>query len=454
MSSDPSAPSRLRMYVVGGVVAVVAVALAGFGVPALMDMMQGDPWLEHGFTKGQRRALKKHFDEGIVPDKKDGGVAGGALCLIHQGEVVVKTAFGYADVESERPFTTTDPVRLASASKPITATVLLVMHDQGLVDIDEPISTYLQEFKRVKLQDGGFARRAPTIREAFSHMGGMPPNKDVDDDRRQTLFSTGPETITRALARFGLVHEPGIKEVYSGVGYIVASRVAEVVAGKGFEEVMGETLLDPLGMTDTTFRATESLVGRMPTLYQLAPWGFDPQPPMPVGEAEINPAGGLISTLEDMATFYSLHANRGDHDGKRLLSQATIEQMYMPQSDSGEHGLGFNTDEYKGDGESAGKVMHGGKTGVYAWLDFDTDLVGILLTQTDTTQNRDFRFKLVDMVTQFAATNTHAEGSKRDDMARPGGEAGGEAHAAEGDGGRAGRGGGGGGKRGKSKARR
>jgi CubicO group peptidase (beta-lactamase class C family) len=412
MSDGTNTPSNTPKLVGGLIALLLIVGVAGFGVPAILGMLEGDAWIEHDFTKGQRRALTNHMMEGTVPQPELGGVAGGALALIHHGEFIMKTSFGYADVDAKTPFTTSQPVRLASASKPITATVLLVLHDKGLLDIDEPIDSYLPELKRIKIQDGGVATRAPTIRECFSHMGGLPPNKDVDDDRRQQLFSTGPDTIVRALGRFGLSHNPGTKEVYSGIGYIVAARVSEVLLQMDFEGVMIQELLKPLGMTKTTFRPTQDLIDQMPTLYNLEKWGFDPQPPPPVG-GEINPAGGLLSTLDDMAVFYQLHARRGAYDGGRLLSQDTIEQMYMAQSKSGEHGLGFNTDENKGKGAPAGTVMHGGKTGTYAWLDFDNDLVGILLTQTSTTGNREFRFKLVDMITQFADKLPENQGRPR-----------------------------------------
>lgn len=406
----------MKKYVIGAVVAVAVLAVAGLAGPSLMRMTGGDTWLDHGFTKQQRRQIGRHL---ATCDKvgENGGVAGGAFALYHRGDLVFKKAFGQSNRDKGTEFTTRDPVRLASASKPITATVIMMLHDRGYLDVDEPISTYLEEFQGVRLRGKGKAKRAPTVREMLTHMGGLPANRDVDDDRRASLFSSGTETLVRATTRFGLAYEPGEDEIYSGVGFIIAARAAEVVmGGRDFEQIMKEVLLDPLGMTSTTFRATEDIVARMPVLYSLQEGTFVAEADLPVegGDSPINPAGGLLSNLDDMALFYGLHANQGIHEGKRYMGAEALADMYVAHSRSGEHGLGFNV-EFTNDGEHTGRVMHGGKSGVYAWLDFENELVGILLAQTDTTGNRDFRFKLVDMVTEF----TEGLGGGGEDDAEP-----------------------------------
>ena len=389
-------PSTIRT------VAAVMVATLVLLVVAWSRGIGGDPWIRHGFTEKQRVNVRKTLRQGVTA----GHVAGGALTLTHRGEEVFAEGFGYADIASEEAFTLDHPVRMASLSKPITATVFGVMVDKGWLDWDKPIGEWLPEFRRPWVRDGQERVTAPSIRQILAHEGGLPPNQDIPSDKRPLLNTMGPQGVVDLVNQLGLAYEPGTKELYSGAGFQVAARCAELAHPAGdtdFEEIAQELVIKPLSMHRSTFRPRKNLIDKMPTLYRRTDDGFKKQPRLPahLPPDAINPAGGFVTSARDLTRFYQMHWNDGEYDGLRLLQERTALEMRRPQSRSKQYGLGFHL-ERVGEDDSVGMIKHGGLTGTFAWMDFENDLVGVLLTQTLTQQNRDFRFALVGQLTEYA----------------------------------------------------
>jgi arylsulfatase A-like enzyme/CubicO group peptidase (beta-lactamase class C family) len=337
-------------------------------------------WEGHGFLPQGREPIRRKFEEAIA----GGVIPGGALMLLHRGEVVMREAFGVAELDSRRPFSVETPCRIASLTKPHTATLLVMLEEQGWLRLDDTVDRYLPEFQQVRVQGQGPARRSPTIRECLSHTAGFPGN-DARRDNREGLaeLATLGEVVAR-LAGQELMAEPGTRYDYSGYGYMVAGRVAEVVTGRCFQDLMRRQVLAPLGMTTATFVPSESLQPLLPEAYDRDPAGKLVARDRELALRSINPGGGLISTLDDLGRFLLLHRNRGKVAARTVVTAQALERMYQPQpSTKGQgYGLGFNLLSKNVDGKVT-RIQHTGASGTLAMLDFERDFIVILLTQVD-----------------------------------------------------------------------
>jgi CubicO group peptidase (beta-lactamase class C family) len=136
------------------------------------DERDGDAWLAHGLTVEQRDQIRAAFRRGI--DQKV--IPGGNLLLIHKGESVFREACGRRDIKLERPFEVDTPCRIASLTKPHTATTLVILAEREQLSLNVPVEEYLPVFKGIKARGGEAARRSPTLLECLSHTTGFPGN--------------------------------------------------------------------------------------------------------------------------------------------------------------------------------------------------------------------------------------------------------------------------------------
>jgi haloalkane dehalogenase len=280
-----------------------------------------------------------------------GGAASGASMLIaHKGEIVFQEAYGNLQIDK--------PAFIASSTKPITATTVLTVVDEGKLNLDDKISKYLPEFKGTKVENA-------TVRQLLSHTSGIKGNYPGGRPKTGTLAE-----FSRGIAQNGTLVEPG-EFNYSGVGMDIAARIAEVATGKTFEELLRIRILEPLGMKNTKFRLAA-----------------DPASVKPGEGRYISGGGGLDTTLSDIAAFYQMQINGGTYNGKRILSEKMIAEMHRKQSTPtgnanvyGEgYGLGFALNRL--DKNSIPQTYgHSGALGTAAWADTDRDLVVIVFTQ-------------------------------------------------------------------------
>ncbi len=353
-------------------------------------------WRAHGFTSAQRAALRAVWHWGIA----EKFVPGGAMLVIHRGDTVFREAFGVADLATGRPFTVDSPCRLASVTKPFTATLLARLVEEGRLGWDDPVDKFLPAFAALEVRGQGRAPRAPTVRELLSHTAGFPGN----DERRAGAVDIPPEgtlaEVAAALARSGLVRPPGSGYAYSGFGYMVAGRVAEVAAGREFPALLQEKLLTPIGAPQAVFlpAASTAVRERMPTMYDRIDGRLVPAAAAGREEAAVkfpNPGGGLVASLDDVGRFLLLHRNRGGVDGQALLQPATLRDLYIrqPATPREGYGLGFNLLHTGPDG-TTDRVQHTGASGTLAWIDFERDVLVVVLTQVPTKQRLPFGQRL------------------------------------------------------------
>lgn len=326
------------------------------------------------------------------------GVLSGAVTLVaHEGEVIHLSPVGLANIEENRPMKPDTLFAIASMTKPVTATAVMILKDEGKLSLDDPISKYVPEFKDAKLKDGNKPKREVTLRDVMTHTSGLGGD--------QRLEGTIEETAKKLAAR-PLDFEPGTKWQYSP-GLTVAARCVEVASGMPYEEFLAQRIFQPLGMKDTTFRPSDAQLERLATLYEpgeggkgLRPtkhWINDPEETKTRGP---NPSGGLFSTAADMNRFYQMVLAGGELDGKRIVSRESVKEMTSVQTndiktgftDGNGWGLGWCVvREPQGvtASLSPGSFGHGGAFGTQGWVDPQRQIVYVLMIQRSGLPNSD-----------------------------------------------------------------
>jgi CubicO group peptidase (beta-lactamase class C family) len=275
---------------------------------------------------------------------------------------------------------------VASMTKPITATAVMILCDEGKVSLDDPVAKYIPEFEKATL-NGKPLEQPITVRHVLTHTSGL----TGDQQNQGSLEETAKKLAARPLG-----FAPGAKWEYSP-GLSVAGRVVEVASGQPFDEFLRDRIFEPLGMNDTTFNPTEKQQKRLAKLYKPGPdkqslvaakhWINDLSP----GRTP-NPSGGLFSTAADMAQFYQAILNGGELNGRRIVSEESVRQMTTLQTkdlrtgftDGNGWGLGWCVvREPQGVTRmlSPGTYGHGGAFGTQGWVDPERRMIFVLMIQ-------------------------------------------------------------------------
>jgi CubicO group peptidase (beta-lactamase class C family) len=301
-----------------------------------------------------------YLDARIPGWMEEDGIPGASVLLIENSEVMWSGAYGYADLEAERPLTTASLMMAHSISKSVTAWGVMRLVEEGRVGLDDPVEPYLEKhLGGWRFPASPFAAEGVTVRRLLSHSAGVPLGAlGVEYGPREPI-PTLTETLTGDEVR--LVREPGEAFAYSNAGYALLELLVEEVTGQHFEDYMREEVLAPLGMTHSTFAWREEMAAEVPTGYDLR---GDPVYPYLY---PYRASGGLFTTLDDVGRFVlaGLAPARGaDHEV--LLAPQSIEAMHTPQVPvpglfgvvADGYGLGHFTETLP-DGRSA--VWHGGQ---------------------------------------------------------------------------------------------
>lgn len=304
----------------------------------------------------------------LRPFFERGAVAGAVALVATDQETLHIAAFGSGDMGRQQPMRTDALFWIASETKPVTAAAVMMLVDEGRVSLDDPVAKYLPEFNeqmvvvektadRITLER---PRRGFTLRDALSHMTGLPFKSSVESP---TLDALPLATAVRSYAALPLQWQPGTRYQYSNAGINTAARVLEVVSGMPYETFLEERIFKPLGMQDTTFWPSAEQLQRLATSYkpdetktklvettvgQLTYPLDDRTRRFPM------PAGGLFSTAGDMARFGQMLLRGGELNGRRVLSEASVAEMcrrQTPDSVKERYGLGLAVgDDFFGHG--------------------------------------------------------------------------------------------------------
>jgi CubicO group peptidase (beta-lactamase class C family) len=328
-------------------------------------------------------------------------VAGAVTLVASPSAILHLDAAGRADLGSGRALRPNDIFWIASMTKPIAGTAVMMLADEGKLSIDDPVAKHLPAFGNLKLADGRPAN--VTIRHLLTHTSGL--GEISPDEARQC--KTLAEATERYLSR-PVAFEPGSKWVYCQSGINTAARIVEVLSGAPFDQFCQERLFGPLGMKDTTFYLSEEQLPRLARSYRRTDDGRleETTPYMLLGQTPTSrdrfPAanGGLFSTAPDYARFCQMILNQGQLDGRRYLSPEAVRTMTTPQA--GNVQTGFTPGNTWGlawcvvrepqgpsGALSSGSFGHGGAYGTQAWIDPERKLAYVLMVQRANFPNAD-----------------------------------------------------------------
>jgi CubicO group peptidase (beta-lactamase class C family) len=330
----------------------------------------------------------------------DQGRTAGLVVMIQQrGEVVAHEAKGWQDREGKVPMSRDSIFQVASMTKPVTGAAIMMLVDEGLVALGDPVEKYLPEFRGKP--------RKPTVRDLLTHtsgLGGSAPGL-------AELFQKRDRTLAEAVLVYSqqpLAFEPGTRWQYSNMGIATLGRIVEVVSGKSYQDFLAERLFEPLGMRDSFFFPRPEHYPRIAAMYahdgaKLTRAEFDLHRK---GARYPAPEGGLYSTARDMVAFYQMMLDGGSWRGRRLLSRAAVEAMTLNHTGDLKAGFapGFGYGLSWGvvkdnDGlfrmNSIGTYGHGGAWRTYGWVDPAKRIAGAIMQQR---QSRDG-----DMADEFNA---------------------------------------------------
>ncbi len=353
----------------------------------------------------------------------DNKLPGFTAILIRNGQIIYHKAYGVADVATQRPMKQDDIFRIASMTKAITATAVMMLYEEGKFGLDDPISKYIPEFKNptvltsFRFSDSTYttqpAKSEITIRQLLNHTSGLGYGMIDGEERFKALyqkagitdlFTTEGVTIgesVRKLAKLPLHFNPGEKYSYSE-GLDVLGYFIEVLSGVPFDEYLRAHLFEPLGMKDTYFYLPQEKGNRLVTIHrpENGQWAafpvtfYDPDYPRKGAKKFLSGGAGLSSTARDYATFLQMLVNGGAYGGKRYLSRVNTEllttsnqtgTLYGGETGPMHFSLGFSVVNPIGHDRglgSVGKFNWGGYFNTNYFADPKEKIVAVLMKQT------------------------------------------------------------------------
>ena len=385
-----------------------------------------------GFEPAKLAQIDAAFEDHVARKQ----IAGAVVLVARHGKVSLLKAFGSQDVESGVPMSAETIFRIASMSKPITSTAVMILADQGRIDLSDAISQYLPEFKFMRvaipkpLAKGAStgseiayelvpAYRPITIRDLLTHTSGLCyrfrnhplvgklyVEAGICDGLAPSDHSLAENV--RRLAGLPLVNQPGTAWEY-GLSTDVLGRLVQVVSGQSLEEFFAERVFKPLKMSDTHFVLPAAKRARLSALYDAGPEGkisraadgptakgaliYAASLPYEGANGYYSGGAGLVSTAGDYARFLQMLLNHGELEGTRILRGETVDAMTHDQIGGLPmwipvhgfrfgYGFGVNTGS-GGDAtkDPGGTFSWGGAYYTDFWVDPKHEVVGVMMTQ-------------------------------------------------------------------------
>lgn len=348
------------------------------------------------------------------------GRAVGVSALVYEGgREVYFGAFGDADREAGRAMARDTIVQIYSMTKPVTGVVLMTLYEDGLFELDDPLSKHLPEYADMRVyagvDAGGEVRyealtRPITVYDILRHTAGFAADSD-DTVLGRLMAEANPYDsshtlgeFSQRLARVPLAAQPGTRWIY-GPSVDVQARLAERLSGKPYEQLLRERVLDPLAMHDTSYLVPEAKRSRMAAIYNWQDEVFTREPvdarlTLNFEAWTLTPGGfGLASTLDDYMRFARMLVGGGEVDGVRILKPETVALMatdalspqisdrsWLPSKGQVGFGIDFavrhsppaSEDEAAG---AVGEFFWDGYANTLFWVDPHNDIAAVLFTQ-------------------------------------------------------------------------
>jgi len=367
-------------------------------------------------------ALQEHVDAGDIP--------GVVAAVMKDGKLVYAEALGYMHTGEKRPMSFDALFRLYSMTRPITSTAILILHDRGLLNVNDPVQKYLPEFagqpvlqepnhpdlREVRPRNGDI-----TIAQLLTHTSGIGDrNNAMYRSRNVHSYDQTLEQVVLNVANLPLFTDPGTEFRY-GMHAEVLGRIIEVVTGEEVLSFYQRELFEPLGMTDTVFYVDPGRANRLATVYRpddsgrLRPHEMEH---IPVTEPRtLTSSGvGLVASTADYLRFSQLFLNKGlAPDGKRILSEDAVRmagenaipQALMPIGPAGYWaGSGWSLGGFAVVLDPSaynhtvipGEFWWDGSAGTRSWIDPQNNMITIVMAQVSPAGGNGFRERFKTLV--------------------------------------------------------
>jgi len=344
-------------------------------------------------------------------------LAGQVVMVLRKGKIAYSSANGMQDVEAGIPMSEDTMFRIASQTKAIVSTGIMILHERGALDISHNLERYIPEWADMQVavanENGGYdlvpAKRSITLRNLLTHTGGMSYGSGPAADKwaeagfQGWYFADRDEPVADTIARMAslpLDEHPGERWIY-GYNTDILGAVIEKASGMDLNSFLKLEIFEPLGMNDTHFYLPPEKNGRLATVYRPKSGGGIEARPETNGmqsqgmydngpRVSFSGGAGLLSTANDYAKFLQMTLNGGEFGGERIVSRKTIELMTtnhlgdIPFRAGTGFGLGFSVVTDLGARGSLGSVGEYGWGGAYHstyWVDPVEELVVVYLTQ-------------------------------------------------------------------------
>jgi CubicO group peptidase (beta-lactamase class C family) len=404
------------------------VSFALLALPLTAASIQGTKPEDVGLSSDRLQRIHEVMERHI----QAGDIAGGVTLVARKGRLAHLEAHGVMDLESRKPMPKDGIFRIASMSKPITGTAILMLMEEGKIRLTDPVSKFIPEFRGMKVaisdqgQDGVQtsgphfytvpANREITIRDLLTHVSGL-VSGPISTAEAGKYARQPNDTLADYIPRLGAVpleFQPGSQWRYSpGAGFDTLGRIVEIISGQTFDQFLRQRIFDPLGINVLYFKPGEAGTARLATVYRKNSGSLEKQArPDYTNLKYFSGAGGLLSTTEDYLQFAQMLLNGGQLNGKRLLSPKTVELMaavHVPDTLPGRpKGRGFGLSvQVVSDAVAANlRVSDGsygwdGAFGTHFWIDPKEKIVGILMVQTPNQEvSRDFENAVMQAVVE------------------------------------------------------
>ena len=329
--------------------------------------------------------------------------------ILKNGKLIHFDSYGNSDISEKSTLKNDDIFRIASMTKPIVSVGLMMLHEEGKFELDDPVYKYIPEFKNLSVQKRKKIKPAKNhikVIDLLRHSAGF--NFKGPEDYRKTINLT-LEEYTKEAAKNPLKFEPGTTWWYSYAtdicGYLI-----EVLSGQKLDVFLKNRIFDPLEMSDTFFEIPKDKLYRLTTLYivdkEKKLISFDDKSNTPFKDKVVllNGSGGLLSTTDDYLKFASMLLNNGAYKNNQLISKQTLDLMKVDHSLGLKYkklafgkkkgfGLGFEiVKEEDTKFGSKGTFGWGGMFGTYFRVDPKENMVIIYMTQSFET----YKLKIAD----------------------------------------------------------
>lgn len=346
--------------------------------------------------------------EELVTQKR---IPGGVVMIARHGKIVHHKAYGLMDIESKTPMKTDTIVRIYSMTKSIVTAAALMLHEEGKLDVNDPVSKYIPELKNIAVErKTAPATREMTIADLMRHTAGYSYGNSGNVAHDQAFKKVDPlnplvplSRLQTKLDRLPLQFEPGTDWKY-GISIDILGRVVEVASKKTLLAFLNERIFKPLGMKDTGFHVPADKVSRFANNYNSDGAGqlsikdtaatsrYLTQPVFEGG------GGGLVSTADDYMRFLLMIQADGEFQGKRFLKPETVAMMKTSQlpksvgwikfgsevSEGVGFSFGFSVREKMSDWDPDGRIGEygwGGAASTHYWTSAKDDLTVVTIEQ-------------------------------------------------------------------------